>query len=89
MMMMVMKMRMMTFPMENDKSLRTVHCGIGAAGARENFGCQLQAGNDNLLIKDGNHQGEMKTTKVRDDGDDGDDVDRDHGLPLSSIFGLL
>lgn len=86
MMMMVMKMRMMTFPMENDKSLRTVHCGIGAAGARENFGCQLQAGNDNLLIKDGNHQGEMKTTKVRDDGDD---VDRDHGLPLSSIFGLL
>ena len=87
--MMMMVMRMMTFPMENDKSLRTVHCGIGAAGARENFGCQLQAGNDNLLIKDGNHQGEMKTTKVRDDGDDGDDVDRDHGLPLSSIFGLL
>ena len=65
MMMMVMMMRMMTFPMENDKSLRTVHCGIGAAGARENFGCQLQAGNDNLLIKDGNHQGEEKTTKVR------------------------
>ena len=58
-------MRMMTFPMENDKSLRTVHCGIGAAGARENFGCQVLAGNDNLLIKDGNHQGEMKTTKVR------------------------
>ena len=86
---MMMMMRMMTFPMENDKSLRTVHCGIGAAGARENFGCQLQAGNDNLLIKDGNHQGEMKTTKVRDDGDDGDDVDRDHGLSLSSIFGLL
>ena len=60
----MMMMRMMTFPMENDKSLRTVHCGIGAAGARENFGCQLQAENDNLLIKDGNHQGEMKTTKV-------------------------
>ena len=89
MMMMVMMTRMMTFPMENDKSLRTVHCGIGAAGARENFGCQLQAGNDNLLIKDGNHQGEMKTTKVRDDGDDGDDVDRDDGLSLSSIFSLL
>ena len=64
-MMMMMVMRMMTFPMENDKSLRTVHCGIGAAGARENFGCQLQAENDNLLIKDGNHQGEEKTTKVR------------------------
>ena len=62
---MMMMVRMMTFPMENDKSLRTVHCGIGAAGARENFGCQLQAGNDNLLIKDGNHQGEEKTTKVR------------------------
>ena len=65
MMMMMMMTRMMTFPMENDKSLRTVHCGIGAAGARENFGCQVQAGNDNLLIKDGNHQGEEKTTKVR------------------------
>ena len=64
-MMMMMVMRMMTFPMENDKSLRTVHCGIGAAGARENFGCQLQAENDNLLIKDGNHQGEEKTTKVK------------------------
>ena len=89
--MMMMVMRMMTFPMENDKSLRTVHCGIGAAGARENFGCQLQAGNDNLLIKDGNHHGEMKTYHQgeEDDGDDGDDVDGDDGLSLSSIFSLL